>query len=173
MTKEEKNKLIDDLAETLTSNPVVYLTDTSALNAEDTSNLRRTCHKQNIQLSVVKNTLLRKAFEKVEGKDFSELYSVLAGPTAIMLSDTGNAPARLIKEFRKKHEKPLLKGAYVEEMCFIGDDQLQALTEIKSKEELLGEVIGLLQSPVKNVLSALQSGGNTIAGLVKALEERQ
>lgn len=173
MTKQEKNKFIDELAETLTSNAVIYLADTSELNAEDTSNLRRTCHKQNIKLNVVKNTLLKKAFEKVEGKDFTDLYGVLAGPTSIMLSDTGNAPAKLIKEFRKKHEKPLLKGAYVEEMCFVGDDQLQALTEIKSKEELIGEVIGLLQSPVKNVLSALQSGGNTLSGLVKALEERQ
>lgn len=173
MTKAEKNQFIDDLAETLTANSVIYLADTSELNAEDTSTLRRTCHKQNIKLNVVKNTLLRKAFEKVEGKDFTDLYDVLAGPTALMLSDTGNAPAKLIKEFRKKHEKPLLKGAYVEEMCFVGDDQLQALVEIKSKEELIGEVIGLLQSPIKNVLSALQSGGNTIAGLVKTLEERQ
>lgn len=173
MTREEKNQLVDDLTETLTANDVIYLADTSELNAEATSLLRRTCFEKNIKLSVVKNTLLKKAFEKVDGKDFSELYDVLAGPTAVMLSDTGNAPAKLIKEFRKKHERPLLKGAYVEEMCFVGDDQLQSLTEIKSREELIGEIIGLLQSPMKNVIGALQSGGNTVAGLVKALSERE
>jgi len=173
MTKAEKNQLIDDLADSLTANDVIYLADTSELDAEATSNLRRTCFEQNIKLNVVKNTLLKKAFDKVEDKDFSELNEVLAGPTALMLSDTGNAPAKLIKEFRKKHDKPLLKAAYVEEMCFIGDDQLTALSEIKSREELLGEVITLLQSPIKNVVGALQSGGHTVSGLVKALSERE
>lgn len=173
MTKEEKNQLIDDLAASLSENDVIYLADTSELDAEATSNLRRTCFNQNIKLNVVKNTLLKKAFDKVEGKDFSELNQVLAGPTALMLSDTGNAPARLIKEFRKQHDKPLLKAAYVEEMCFIGDDQLNTLTEIKSREELIGEVIGLLQSPIKNVVGALKSGGHTVSGLVKALSERE
>lgn len=173
MTKAEKNQLIDDLAASLTANDVIYLADTSELDAEATSNLRRTCFQNNIKLNVVKNTLLKKAFEKVEGKDFSELHEVLAGPTALMLSDTGNAPAKLIKEFRKKHERPLLKAAYVEEMCFIGDDQLTTLSEIKSREELIGEVIGLLQSPIKNVVGALKSGGHTVSGLVKALSERE
>jgi large subunit ribosomal protein L10 len=173
MTKAQKNQLIDDLADSLTANDVIYLADTSELDAEATSNLRRTCFKHNIKLNVVKNTLLKKAFEKVEGKDFSELNEVLAGPTALMLSDTGNAPAKLIKEFRKKHAKPLLKAAYVEEMCFIGDDQLTTLSEIKSREELIGEVIGLLQSPIKNVVGALKSGGHTVSGLVKALSERE
>jgi large subunit ribosomal protein L10 len=173
MTKAQKNQLIDDLAASLTANDVIYLADTSELDAEATSNLRRTCFKHNIKLNVVKNTLLKKAFEKVEGKDFSELNEVLAGPTALMLSDTGNAPAKLIKEFRKKHAKPLLKAAYVEEMCFIGDDQLTTLSEIKSREELIGEVIGLLQSPIKNVVGALKSGGHTVSGLVKALSERE
>ncbi len=173
MTREEKNQLVDDLTETLTANDVIYLADTSELDAEATSLLRRICFERNIKLNVVKNTLLKKAFEKVDGKDFSGLYDVLAGPTAVMFSDTGNAPAKLIKEFRKKHERPLLKGAYVEEMCFVGDDQLQNLTEIKSREELLGEIIGLLQSPIKNVVGALQSGGNTLAGLVKTLSERE
>jgi len=173
MTKAEKNQLIDDLAASLTANDVIYLADTSELDAEATSNLRRTCFQHNIKLNVVKNTLLKKAFEKVEDKDFTELEEVLAGPTALMLSDTGNAPAKLIKEFRKKHERPLLKAAYVEEMCFIGDDQLTTLSEIKSREELIGEVIGLLQSPIKNVVGALKSGGHTVSGLVKALSERE
>ena len=173
MTKEQKNQLIDDLALSLTENSVIYLADTSELDAEATSDLRRTCFKQNIKLNVVKNTLLKKAFDRVEGKDFSDLNSVLAGPTALLLSDTGNAPARLIKEFRKKHSKPLLKAAYVEEMCFVGDDQLNTLVEIKSREELIGEVIGLLQSPIRNVIGALQSGGHTLSGLVKTLSEKE
>lgn len=172
MTKAEKNQLIEDLAVTLTENDVVYLADTSELNAEATSNLRRTCFTQGIKLNVVKNTMLMKAFERVEGKDFSGLYEVLAGPTAVMLSDTGNAPAKLIKEFRKKHPKPLLKGAYVEEMCYVGDDQLQTLVDIKSREELIGEIVALLQSPIQNVVGALKSGGSTVAGLVKTLSER-
>lgn len=172
MTKTEKNQLIDQLAETLSASNVIYLADTSELSAEATSNLRRTCFNKQIHLSVVKNTLLKKALERVEGKDFSELYSVLAGPTSVMLAETGNAPAKLIKEFRKKNKKPILKAAYVEEMCFVGDDQLQALIDIKSREELIGEVIGLLQSPIRNVIGALQSGGNTVAGLVKTLSER-
>lgn len=172
MTKEEKNQFVDDLTVTLSSAGVIYLADTSELNSETTSALRRACFKKDVKMSVVKNTLLKKAFERVEGKDFSELYGVLAGPTSLMISDTGNVPAKLIKEFRKKNERPILKAAYVEEMCFIGDDQLTALTEIKSREELIGDVIMLLQSPIKNVVGALQSGGHTIAGLVKTLSER-
>ncbi len=172
MTKQEKNQQIDDLAVTLTANSVIYLADTSELSAEATSDLRRSCFKQNVKMTVVKNTLLKKALERVEGKDFSEMYEVLAGPTALLTSDTGNVPAKLIKEFRKTHERPVLKAAYVEEMCFIGDDQLTALAEIKSREELIGDVIALLQSPIKNVVGALQSGGHTVSGLVKTLSER-
>ena len=172
MTKQEKNQQIEDLAVTLTASDVIYLADTSELSAEATSDLRRNCFKQNVKMTVVKNTLLRKALERVEGKDFSEMYDVLAGPTALMTSDTGNVPAKLIKEFRKTHERPVLKAAYVEEMCFIGDDQLNALAEIKSREELIGDVIALLQSPIKNVVGALQSSGQTISGLVKTLSER-
>jgi large subunit ribosomal protein L10 len=173
MTKTEKNQVINELAETLSAANVIYLADTSELNAEATSNFRRACYKKEVSLSVVKNTLLRKALDKVEGKDFSDMYDVLAGPTSIMLSDTGNLPARLIKEFRKKHPKPILKAAYVEEMCFVGDDQLDALTEIKSREELIGDVIALLQSPIRNVMGALESGKNTLGGLLKTLEERE
>lgn len=173
MTKEEKHKVIEELTETLTASNVIYITDTSALNAEVTSNLRRTCYGKQIKLMVVKNSLLKKAFERVEGKDFTDIYPVLTGPTAIMIAEASNAPAKLIKEFRKKNDKPILKAAYVEEMCFIGDNQLQTLVDIKSKEEVIGEVIALLQSPARNVISALQSGGQTIAGLVKTLSERQ
>lgn len=173
MTKEEKNEAINALAEELAGANVFYIADTSELDAEATSNLRRNCFKSEISLKIVKNTLLRKAMEKVEDKDFSELYDVLAGPTAIMYSEVGNAPAKLIKEFRKKNDKPILKAAYVEESIYIGDENLQTLVDIKSKDELLGEIVGLLQSPAKNVISALQSGGNTISGLVKALSERE
>jgi large subunit ribosomal protein L10 len=172
MTKAEKSKKIDELAETLKSNNVIYLADTSELAADATSRLRRECFKRNIKLEVVKNSLLSKAFDKVEERNFGELKDVLAGSTAIMLSEVGNAPAKLIEQFRKKLPKPLLKGAYIDEAIFVGDDQLKMLSAIKSKEELVGEIIGLLQSPAKNVISALQSGGSTIAGLVKTLSER-
>ncbi|MDP4828337.1 MAG: 50S ribosomal protein L10 [Flavobacteriales bacterium] len=173
MTREEKNQVIDELQSLLAEAPVVYLTDASALDSAATSQLRRECFKNDIQLRVVKNTLLRIAMERTEGKDFSLLINgALAGQTALMLSNVGNTPARLIKEFRTKHPKPLLKGAYIEESCYVGDDQLEALVNLKSKEELLGDIIGILQSPAKNVISALKSGGNTIAGVVKTLSER-
>ena len=171
MTKEEKQSAINDLSETLDSNGVIYITDISELDAMATSSLRRQCFAKDIKLSVVKNTLLKKAMENVKDKDLSELYDILPGPTAIMISEVGNAPAKLIKDFRKKSDKPILKGAFVEEMVFIGDDQLKTLVDIKSKDELIGEVIGLLQSPAKNVLSALTSSKSTIAGIVKTLSE--
>jgi large subunit ribosomal protein L10 len=173
MTKEQKNEAIDELTGELASANIFYLTDTSELDAESTSKLRRTCFKNEVSLKIVKNSLLQKAMDRVEDKDFSQLYEVLAGPTAIMYSEVGNAPAKLIKDFRKKNDKPLIKAAYIEESVYIGDENLQALCDIKSKEELLGEVIGLLQSPAKNVISALQSGKHTIAGLVKTLAERE
>jgi len=173
MTKEEKQSAINDLSETLDSNGVIYITDISELDAIATSSLRRQCFAKDIKLSVVKNTLLKKAMENVKDKDLSELYDVLPGPTAIMISEVGNAPAKLIKDFRKKNDKPILKGAYVEEMVFVGDDQLKTLVDIKSKDELIGEVIGLLQSPAKNVLSALTSSKGTIAGIVKTLSEKE
>ncbi|NNK80766.1 MAG: 50S ribosomal protein L10 [Flavobacteriales bacterium] len=172
MTREERNKFIDELAEKLSSSSVLYLADTSELTVENTNNLRRSCHKNNVTMKVVKNKLLRKAFERVEGHDYSELYETLSGPTSLMFSEVANAPARLIKDFRKKHDKPILKGAFIEQSIYVGDDLLESLATLKSKEELVGEIIGLLQSPIKNVVSALQSGGNTISGLVKALEER-
>ena len=172
MTKEQKQSMIDDLSKSLDDNSVIYITDISELDAAATSALRRQCFAKNIKLSVVKNSLLKKAMENVQGKDFKELYDVLPGPTAIMLSEVGNIPAKLIKDFRKKNDKPLLKGAFVEESIYVGDEQLGTLVDIKSKDELIGEIIGLLQSPAKNVISALNSGKSTIAGVVKTLSEK-
>ena len=173
MKKEEKQLMIDELSKSLDENNVIYITDISNLDATATSALRRQCFAKNIKLNVVKNTLLKKAMENVQGKDFTELYDILPGPTAIMLSDVGNLPAKLIKDFRKKSDKPVLKGAFLEESIYIGDDQLNSLVDIKSKEELIGEVIGLLQSPAKNVLSALSSSKSKIAGIVKTLSEKE
>ena len=172
MTREEKSQVIEDLTAELASNANIYLTDISGLNAGSTSNLRRAAFKANVQMSVVKNTLLEKAMEASE-RDFGDLPTVLKGNTSVMYSETGNAPAKLIKTFRKKSEKPLLKGAFIEEAVYIGDEQLDMLVDIKSKEELLGEVIGLLQSPAKNVISALKSSGGTIAGIIKTLSEKE
>lgn len=172
MTREEKNQEIEALTEALKSSEVVYLTDIAGLNAEQTSTLRRLCFKSNIRISVVKNTLLKKAMEK-SGKDFAGLFDTLKGNTSVMLAEKSNAPAKLIKDLRKKkQEKPFLKGAYIEESIYIGDENLEALADLKSREELIGDVIALLQSPAKNVVSALQSGKNTLGGLIKALEER-
>jgi large subunit ribosomal protein L10 len=172
MTREEKSKVIENLTTKLSENPIIYLADISGLNAVSTTNLRRACFKAGVRLSVVKNTLLLKAMESSD-KDFGNLSETLKGNTSLMFSETGNAPAKIIKEFRRKSDMPLLKGAYIEESVYVGDDQLDNLVNIKSKEELLGEIIGLLQSPAKNVISALKSGGNTIAGLVKTLSERE
>ena len=172
MTREEKSQVIEDLTGKLTENNVIYLADISGLNASDTSNLRRACFKAGVKLAVVKNTLLAKAMESSD-KDFGELPTVLKGNTSMMFSEASNAPAKVIKEFRKgKQEKPILKGAYIEESIYVGDDQLDNLVNIKSKEELIGEIIGLLQSPAKNVISALQSGGGKIHGILQTLSER-
>jgi large subunit ribosomal protein L10 len=171
MTREEKSQEIENLKSLLSDVGTFYVADISGLNAETTSALRRLCANREVKLSVVKNTLLKKAMESTD-RDFSDLLPTLKGNTSIMVSDTGNVPAKLIKDFRKKSDKPILKGAWVDEAVFIGDDQLDALSELKSKNELIGEVITLLQSPVSNVMSALQSGNNTLAGLLKTLEER-
>ena len=172
MTREEKSKVIEALTAELAQSSNFYLTDLSGLNAVMTSNLRRACFKANVKLSVVKNTLLEKAMEASE-KDFGELPSTLKGNTSVMYSETGNAPAKVIKAFRRKSEKPFLKGAYIEEAIYIGDDQLDLLVDIKSKEELIGEIIGLLQSPAKNVVSALQSSGGKLSGIIKTLSQKQ
>lgn len=172
MKKEEKSVVIDSLVEQLANNSHFYLTDISSLNAEKTSDLRRTCFKKNIKMLVVKNSLLKKALERSTEKDYQPLFGSLKGSTAIMFSEVGSDPAKLIKEFRLKNDKPVLKAAFVEESVYIGDDQLDALASIKSKDEVIGEIIGLLQSPAKNVVSALKSGGGKIAGIVKTLSEK-
>ncbi|MBT5395950.1 MAG: 50S ribosomal protein L10, partial [Flavobacteriaceae bacterium] len=155
----------------LADNTNIYMTDVSGLNAVQTSSLRRACFKANIKLSVVKNTLLSKAMETSD-RDFGDLNQVLVGNTALMYSEIGNSPAKLIKAFRKKADKPLLKGASIEDAIYLGDDQIKALCNIKSREELIGEVISILQSPAKNLISALQSGGATISGVLKTLSNR-
>jgi large subunit ribosomal protein L10 len=172
MTREEKSVVIKDLTAQLTNNPIIYLADISGLNALSTTNLRRACYRADVQLAVVKNTLLARAMEASD-KDFGELPTVLNGNTSIMLSETGNAPAKVIKEFRKKSHTPLLKGAFVAEDIYIGDDYLETLVNIKSKDEVIGEIIGLLQSPAKNVISALKSSGGKLAGILKTLSEKE
>ena len=171
MKKEQKVQEIQNLTEELSSVKNLYLTDIAGLDAVQTTALRRACFKANIKLSVVKNTLLAKAMEASD-KDFGNLHETLKGNTSLMFSELGNTPAKLIKDFRKKSEKPILKGAYIEEAIYIGDDQIDVLESIKSKEELIGEVITILQSPAKNIISALQSGGSNISGILKTLSER-
>ncbi|MAT90895.1 MAG: 50S ribosomal protein L10 [Flavobacteriaceae bacterium] len=172
MTREEKAQVIQDLTAQLDENNIVYLADISGLDAGTTTRLRRACFKAGVKLNVVKNTLLAKAMDSTE-KDFGNLSEVLKGNTSLMVSETGNAPAKVIKEFRKKSDRPILKGAFIEEAIFVGDDKLDTLSEIKSKEEVIGDIIGLLQSPAKNVISALKSGGGTIAGILKTLSEKE
>ena len=172
MTREEKLAVINGLAEQLNAYPHFYITNIEALNAEQTAKLRRKCFENGVKLVVVKNTLLTKALEKVEKAD-ADLVSVLEGSTSVMFTETGKAPAVLIKEFRKSCDKPVLKAAYVEGCVYVGDNQLETLCNIKSREELIGDIVSLLQSPAKNVISALQgNAGQKVAGIVKALEER-
>jgi large subunit ribosomal protein L10 len=172
MRREEKNAIIDSLAEKLKEYSHFYLTDTAQLNAADTSDLRRKCFEHDIKLIVVKNTLLKRALEMSEG-NFEELYPVLKGTTSIMFAQSGNVPAKLIKEFRKQHDKPVLKGAYVQESVFIGDIMLDMLISVKTKQELIGDIILLLQSPARNVVSALQSGGNKLHGVLETLSKKE
>ncbi len=172
MRQEDKNAIIESLAERLKEYSHFYLTDTAQLNAADTSALRRKCFEYDIKLVVVKNTLLKRALE-LSGVNFEELYPVLKGTTSIMFANSGNGPAKLIKEFRRQHDKPVLKGAYVQESIYLGDNMLEALVSIKTKQELIGDIILLLQSPAKNVISALQSGGNTIHGVLETLSKKE
>jgi len=172
MRREEKNAIIDSLAEKLKEYSHFYLTDTAQLNAADTSDLRRKCFENDIKLIVVKNTLLKRALEMSKGK-FEELYPVLKGTTSIMFAQTGNGPAKLIKEFRKQHDKPVLKGAYVQESVFIGESMLETLISVKTKQELIGDIILILQSPARNVISALQSGGNKLHGVLETLSKKE
>ena len=170
MNKEEKVKVVEELKGQLNDYKSIYLTDIAGLDAMQTSKLRRECFNSNVKLSVVKNTFLERAMSESE-TDFGELKDLLKGNTTIMLSESGNSPAKVNKKFRKDGEKPILKGAFVDEAIYIGDDQIEALFNLKSKEEVIGEIITLLQSPAKNVISALKSSSGKIAGLVKTLSE--
>lgn len=171
MRKEDKNGMIEALALELKENPNFYLTDISGLNAEKTARLRRLCFNRDVKLLVVKNTLLRKAMEKSE-VDMSELFPTLKGSTSIMFSEVGNVPAKLIKEFRKTSDRPILKAAFIEEAPYIGEEQLDYLVAIKSKNDLIADIIALLQSPAKNVVGALQSGGQKLVGILETLSEK-
>lgn len=171
MTRQEKYDAIENLKEALVSVKTLYLADIEGLDARQTNALRRACFKENIKLQVVKNTLLAKAME-ASTHDFGELTGILKGNTSLMFSETGNAPAKVIKNFRKKSDRPILKGAFIEEAIYLGDDQIDALVAIKSKEELIGDIIMLLQSPTKNVVSALQSGSGKLSGILTTLSER-
>lgn len=172
MTKQEKALMIDDLTSVLEESNIVYLADIAGLNSVKSTELRRACFKGNVTLRVVKNTLLKKAMERVEDKDFEGLYGSLKGNTAIMTAEKGNAPAKVIETFRKKSDRPLLKAAWVDQAVFVGDEQLSTLANLKSREELIADIVALLQSPIKTVVSQLQSGGQKIAGVVKTLSER-
>jgi len=171
MTKEEKNQFIDVLDKSIQENSNFYLADISGLTADESSSLRRLCFRREVSLQVVKNTLLKKALERNES-NYEELYDVLKGNTSIMFTDTANAPAKVIKEFRKKHDKPVFKAAHLDASFYIGEEYLDTLSDLKSKDELIAEIIALLQSPAKNVISSLQSGSNKLSGIVKTLAER-
>ena len=175
MTREEKAKVIEELSEKFANNAHFYITDASGFTVAEVNQMRRMCFKSGVEYRVYKNTLIRKALERQEGTDFSPLFDVLHGFSGVMFSkETGNLPAKVIREFRTKMEgKPVLKGASIDTSIYIGDENLTMLSELKSKNELIGDVIALLQSPAKNVISALQSGKHTVAGLLKALEERE
>jgi len=172
MTREEKSKAITEITDVLSQNQIIYLTDISGLNSIETSNLRRLCYKSGVKLEVMKNTLLEKAMTSSE-KDFGELLETLKGNTSVMVSDIGNAPAKVIKDFRKKSDKPILKGAIIESDIYLGDEQLDLLVAIKSKEELIGDIILLLQSPARNVISALKSSGSKLSGIIQTLSNRE
>ncbi len=171
MKKEQKSQIIEEIAQDLANYANVYVIDIAGFTVSTVNQLRRQCFKRDVKLKVVKNTLLKRAMDQ-SASDYSELYETLKGSTAIMLCNTGNVPAKLIKEFRAKNAKPIVKAAFIEETTYIGDENLEALCNIKSRDELLGDIIGLLQSPAKNVISALQSGGGKLAGIVKTLSER-
>jgi large subunit ribosomal protein L10 len=173
MTREEKTTVISELKEKFENNPYFYFTDSSTLTVDQVNKLRSMCYEKGVEMKVIKNTLAKKALlDNAEEKGFTPLLDVLKGPTTVMFADTANVPAKLIKEFRKTFDRPVLKAAYIDAGVYVGDDQVDALAALKSKDELVGDIILLLQSPMKNVVGSLLSGGNTIAGLLKALEER-
>ena len=173
MTREEKTATIEELKEKFEKSPFFYVTDSSTLTVESVNKLRALLFEKGIEMRVVKNTLVKKALESApEDKNYAPLMDTLVGPTALMFTEVANSPARVIKEFRKDAKRPMIKAAYIDSAVFIGDEQIEILGKLKSKEELVGEIIGLLQSPARNVISSLQSGGTTLMGLLKTLEER-
>ena len=172
MKREEKDVIINEIAELLNKYPNVYIADTTTLTVAKTTQLRCLCFNKGVKMLVAKNSLIQKAMERTSEENFSGIFSALKGTSALMFSEVGNTPAKLIKEFRKAGDRPILKGAYIDTAVFLGDNQLDILALIKSKNELIGDIIALLQSPAKNVISALSSGGGKLAGLVKTLSER-
>ncbi|MCL2737830.1 MAG: 50S ribosomal protein L10 [Bacteroidales bacterium] len=172
MRKEDKTLIIENLAKQISQTPNFYIADISGLNAEKTAKLRRECYSKNITLMVVKNTLLRKALEKTEHTEATQLFPILEGPTSVLFTNTANLPAKLIKEFGKQYGKPVLKGAYLQECAYIGAQHLDALVNIKSREELIGDIVAMLQTPARNIISALTSGGAKLAGIAETLGER-
>lgn len=175
MKREDKAQVIEDLREKISGANFFYLTDSSTLTVEEINKFRGLCYDKDVSMQVVKNTLLTKALEPLieDGNEsLKDLLPVLKGPTSLMISNSPKAPAEIIKEFRGKKERPILKAAYIDSSVYVGDGELEGLSKIKTKEELVGEIVGLLQSPAKNVISSLKSSGSTLAGLMKALEER-
>ncbi len=173
MTKKDKSAVIESLKAKFEELPFFYIADSSTLTVEEVNNLRRLCFEKGIEMKVAKNTLIKKALEEVGDNQYEGLYDALKGPTTLFFSDVSNMPAKVIKEYRKTSERPILKGAYIDSSIFIGEDSLETLSKLKSKEELLGEIIGLLQSPAKNVIGALQSGGQKLMGILETLSERE
>jgi large subunit ribosomal protein L10 len=171
-SREEKEKIVELLQDRFNESANFYLADMSQLSVNDTNTFRRRCYEEGIHVQVVKNNLIKKALENAN-ITYESLHEIIAGPSSVMFADNINAPAKIIQEFRKKHDRPVLKGAYVEETLYVGDDQLETLAALKSREELIGDIVGILQSPMKNVVSALQSGGNKLSGILKTLEERE
>ncbi len=173
MTRKDKSAVVESLKAKFEELPFFYVADSSTLNVEQVNNLRRLCFEKGIEMRVAKNTLIRKALEQVGDEEYQGLYDTLKGPTTLFFSDISNLPAKVIKEFRKTSERPILKSAYIDSSIFIGDESLETLSNLKSKNELLGEIIGLLQSPAKNVIGALQSGGQKLMGILETLSEKE
>lgn len=173
MTRDNKEQVVEELKTKFSEAAHFYITDSSELDVQQVTALRGKFFEQGIEMRVVKNTLVKKALESIadDGR-YEDLYGTLKGPTSLLFTEVANSPAKIIEEFRKKHDKPVLKAAYIDSSIYLGDESIKELASLKSKEELIGDVIMLLQSPAKNLISALQSGGNTLSGLVKALESR-
>ncbi len=173
MTREEKTAAVEELTDKFNSTPFFYIADSSSMTVAQVSDFRRKCFEKDVEMKVVKNTLAIKAIESLENsEDYKDVLPLFKGTSALLFTNTANVPGKLLKDFRKSNDRPLLKGAFIDSDVFVGDEQISTLSAMKSKEDLIGDVIMLLQSPIKNVISSLQSGGQTISGLLKALEER-